>query len=146
MGFSQKSPKLPSPKSQVSFPSILCLHSYTVTMFCGDETGAFVADLGYTNSRFGYGGDPDPKVRHILLFCNYLHWWRLPGDEMYVYMTLKSTHLQIYLYIHTYHSTSHHITRKTFKYTPFLLPLSSPLSSPLSLSSATSPLIRDPRR
>jgi len=31
-------------------------------MFCGDETGAFVADLGYSNSRFGYGGDPDPKV------------------------------------------------------------------------------------
>ena len=31
-------------------------------MYCGDETGAFVGDLGHSTSRFGYGGDDAPKV------------------------------------------------------------------------------------
>jgi len=30
-------------------------------MYCGDETGAFVGDLGHTTSRFGYGGEDCPK-------------------------------------------------------------------------------------
>jgi actin-related protein len=30
-------------------------------MYCGDETGAFVGDLGHNCSRFGYGGDDCPK-------------------------------------------------------------------------------------
>jgi hypothetical protein len=26
-------------------------------MFCGDETGALVGEVGYSNSRFGWAGD-----------------------------------------------------------------------------------------
>jgi hypothetical protein len=31
-------------------------------MYCGDETGAFVGDVGYSTSKFGYGGDDLPKA------------------------------------------------------------------------------------
>ena len=30
-------------------------------MYCGDETGSFVGDLGSSTSRFGYGGEDAPK-------------------------------------------------------------------------------------
>ena len=33
-------------------------------MYCGDETGAFIGDVGCHNSRFGYGGEDNPK--HIV--------------------------------------------------------------------------------
>ena len=32
------------------------------TMYCGDETGAFIGDVGSYTSRFGYGGEDCPKV------------------------------------------------------------------------------------
>jgi hypothetical protein len=31
-------------------------------MYCGDETGAFIGEVGYTSSKFGYGGEDIPKV------------------------------------------------------------------------------------
>jgi actin-like protein 6A len=31
-------------------------------MYCGDETGAFVGDIGSHTARFGYGGEDCPKV------------------------------------------------------------------------------------
>lgn len=31
-------------------------------MYCGDETGAFIGDVGSNTSRFGYGGEDCPKV------------------------------------------------------------------------------------
>ena len=31
------------------------------TMYCGDETGSFIGDVGSHVSRFGYGGDDSPK-------------------------------------------------------------------------------------
>ncbi|EED91214.1 actin like protein [Thalassiosira pseudonana CCMP1335] len=31
-------------------------------MYCGDETGAFVGDIGSHTARFGYGGEDAPKV------------------------------------------------------------------------------------
>ena len=31
-------------------------------MYCGDETGAFIGDVGSKTSRFGYGGEDCPKV------------------------------------------------------------------------------------
>ncbi|KAL7460365.1 hypothetical protein ACHAXS_000821 [Conticribra weissflogii] len=31
-------------------------------MYCGDETGAFIGDVGSHTSRFGYGGEDCPKV------------------------------------------------------------------------------------
>ena len=31
-------------------------------MYCGDETGAFVGDIGSHTARFGYGGEDSPKV------------------------------------------------------------------------------------
>jgi actin-related protein len=30
-------------------------------MYCGDETGAFIGDVGSHTSRFGYGGEDNPK-------------------------------------------------------------------------------------
>ena len=30
-------------------------------MYCGDETGSFIGDVGSHTSRFGYGGDDSPK-------------------------------------------------------------------------------------
>lgn len=30
-------------------------------MYCGDETGAFIGDIGSHTSRFGYGGEDNPK-------------------------------------------------------------------------------------
>ena len=30
-------------------------------MYCGDETGSFVADVGSYQGRFGYGGEDTPK-------------------------------------------------------------------------------------
>lgn len=30
-------------------------------MYCGDETGAYIGDIGSHTSRFGYGGDDHPK-------------------------------------------------------------------------------------
>eukprot|EP00547_Thalassionema_nitzschioides_P005324 CAMPEP_0194219930 /NCGR_PEP_ID=MMETSP0156-20130528/27197_1 /TAXON_ID=33649 /ORGANISM="Thalassionema nitzschioides, Strain L26-B" /LENGTH=462 /DNA_ID=CAMNT_0038949781 /DNA_START=27 /DNA_END=1412 /DNA_ORIENTATION=- len=30
-------------------------------MYCGDETGAFIGDVGSNTSRFGYGGEDNPK-------------------------------------------------------------------------------------
>lgn len=30
-------------------------------MYCGDETGAFIGDVGSSTSRFGYGGEDNPK-------------------------------------------------------------------------------------
>lgn len=30
-------------------------------MYCGDETGAFIGDIGSHSSRFGYGGEDNPK-------------------------------------------------------------------------------------
>jgi hypothetical protein len=75
----------------------------SLTMFCGDETGAFVADLGYTNSRFGYGGDPDPKVRHILLFCNYLHGvCRERGDVFICSFITQNQHIYSNIFIRTH--------------------------------------------
>ena len=41
-------------------------------MYCGDETGAFVGDLGHTTSRFGYGGEDCPK--------SVVPSWTLAGD------------------------------------------------------------------
>lgn len=32
-------------------------------MFCGDETGAYVMETGWTNSRFGWGGAADPCLQ-----------------------------------------------------------------------------------
>ncbi|GMI06148.1 hypothetical protein TrVE_jg2423 [Triparma verrucosa] len=32
-------------------------------MFCGDETGAYVVETGWTNSRFGWGGAADPCLQ-----------------------------------------------------------------------------------
>lgn len=32
------------------------------TMYCGDETGAFIGDVGSHSARFGYGGEDCPKV------------------------------------------------------------------------------------
>lgn len=31
-------------------------------MYCGDETGAFIGEVGYSSSKFGYGGEDIPKV------------------------------------------------------------------------------------
>lgn len=31
-------------------------------MYCGDETGAFVGDVGYSTCKFGYGGEDLPKM------------------------------------------------------------------------------------
>ena len=31
-------------------------------MYCGDETGAFLGDIGTTSSKFGYGGEDCPKL------------------------------------------------------------------------------------
>ena len=31
-------------------------------MYCGDETGSFIGDVGSKNSRFGYGGEDNPKL------------------------------------------------------------------------------------
>ena len=31
-------------------------------MYCGDETGAFIGEVGYTSSKFGYGSVDIPKV------------------------------------------------------------------------------------
>lgn len=42
-------------------------------MYCGDETGAFVGDLGHTTSRFGYGGEDCPKST--------VPSWVLPGGS-----------------------------------------------------------------
>ena len=33
-----------------------------VNMYCGDETGAFIGDVGSHTARFGYGGEDCPKV------------------------------------------------------------------------------------
>lgn len=30
-------------------------------MFCGDETGAVVVDVGSSNARFGWSGEDTPK-------------------------------------------------------------------------------------
>lgn len=30
-------------------------------MYCGDETGSFIGDIGSSSSRFGYGGEDSPK-------------------------------------------------------------------------------------
>ena len=30
-------------------------------MYCGDETGSFVGQVGSHTSRFGYGGDESPR-------------------------------------------------------------------------------------
>jgi len=37
-------------------------------MYCGDETGSFIADIGYSKSRFGYGGEDCPRA----VFDSYL--------------------------------------------------------------------------
>ena len=31
-------------------------------MFCGDDTGALVMEVGCANSRFGFAGDDMPKA------------------------------------------------------------------------------------
>ncbi|KAI2509834.1 actin [Fragilaria crotonensis] len=36
-------------------------------MYCGDETGAFIGDIGSHTSRFGYGGEDHPK--HVAPSC-----------------------------------------------------------------------------
>lgn len=30
-------------------------------MYCGDEVGAIVGDIGYSNARFGFAGEDIPK-------------------------------------------------------------------------------------
>ena len=42
------------PDTNTLFPIII--------MYCGDETGAFVGDIGSHTARFGYGGEDAPKV------------------------------------------------------------------------------------
>lgn len=37
-------------------------------MYCGDETGSFIGDIGQSKSRFGYGGEDCPKA----VFDSYL--------------------------------------------------------------------------
>ncbi len=34
----------------------------TSNMYCGDETGAFIGEVGYSSSKFGYGGEDVPKL------------------------------------------------------------------------------------
>ncbi|KAL9188572.1 hypothetical protein ACHAXT_006950 [Thalassiosira profunda] len=41
-------------------------------MYCGDETGAFIGDVGSHTSRFGYGGEDCPKV--VVPSAAYLHY------------------------------------------------------------------------
>lgn len=36
-------------------------HSPSLSMFCGDETGGLVVDIGAYNSRFGFSGEDTPK-------------------------------------------------------------------------------------
>ena len=45
-------------------------------MYCGDETGAFVGDVGRDTCRFGYGGEDIPKVvtsSYAPTTCSLLH-------------------------------------------------------------------------
>ena len=36
-------------------------HNNIINMYCGDETGSFVGDIGSSTARFGYGGDISPS-------------------------------------------------------------------------------------
>ena len=52
--------------SLYSFIATVCcftaiLLQYNIIMYCGDETGAFIGDIGSHGSRFGYGGEDNPK-------------------------------------------------------------------------------------
>ncbi|KAL7444073.1 hypothetical protein ACHAXH_009919 [Discostella pseudostelligera] len=38
------------------------LHPISIIMYCGDETGAFIGDVGSHTARFGYGGEDCPKL------------------------------------------------------------------------------------
>jgi actin-related protein len=31
-------------------------------MYCGDETGSFIGEIGSHACRFGYGGEDNPKM------------------------------------------------------------------------------------
>lgn len=48
-------------------------------MYCGDETGAFIGDIGSHTARFGYGGEDCPKV--VIPSAAYKH---SPVDNNYV--------------------------------------------------------------
>jgi actin-like protein 6A len=42
-------------------------------MYCGDETGSFIGDIGSHTSRFGYGGEDNPKLVHRSFVSNKQH-------------------------------------------------------------------------
>jgi len=46
-------------------------------MYCGDETGSFIGDIGSYASRFGYGGEDSPKY----VVPSYTYRCRNGGDE-----------------------------------------------------------------
>lgn len=48
-------------------------------MYCGDETGAFIGDVGSHTARFGYGGEDCPKV--VVPSAAYSHRTKSQGND-----------------------------------------------------------------
>lgn len=44
-----------------------------IIMYCGDETGSFIGDIGSHSCRFGYGGEDNPKFVTPSFICNKTH-------------------------------------------------------------------------